>query len=272
MSAWLWDRNTGNSHPWNVLPFQLLLFMSLLLTYSVPPKLAQVSPMPIYTHLWSRERFAAAGGADVVLALVDADPSLPQWHSETLHGTHGQLCPKDAGEFNPCCQYPLTFNKIDKVCSQTLVSLRQPSDTVPRMMNLEIHKRQCSPKLNGTEEHSGTNLDPQFVPQQRKGGYSGCTFLSSPSLQHNRLEQGQQHKLAMTGLSNDRFNGRVDIPECYSGGLYVGSGLLCSTEPPMGANEVRSTLKELDPHKRHLWSRPGTTWAQLILDKWKELK
>ena len=153
--------------------------MSILLTYSIPPKLAPVSLMPIHTHLWSRDRLAAVGGADVVPALVDADPSLPLRHPEALHGTHGPLCPKDAGEFNPCCQYPLPFNAIDKVHSQTLVSLRHPSDTVPRMMNLELHKRQCSPKQKGTEEHAGTNLDPQFVPQQRKGSYSGCTFVSS---------------------------------------------------------------------------------------------
>ena len=192
MSAWLWDRHTGNSDPWNILPFQLLLFMSLLLTYSVPPKLAPVSPMPIHTHLWSRERFAAVGGADMVLALVDADPSLPLWHSEALHGTHGQLCPKDAGEFNPCCQYPLTFNKIDKVHSQTLVSLRQPSDTVPRMMNLEIHKKQCSPKLNGTEEHSGTNLDPQFIPQQRRLFRVHIPLICKSSTQQTRTRTAAQ--------------------------------------------------------------------------------
>ena len=49
----------------------------LLLTPLVLPKRALVSPIPIHTHLWSRDRFAAVGGADVVPAPADADPSLP---------------------------------------------------------------------------------------------------------------------------------------------------------------------------------------------------
>ena len=48
----------------------------------------------------------------------------------------------------------------------------------------------------------------------------------------------------MTGLSNGSFSGRVDIPECYSSGLYLGPGLLCGTEPLIGAKETRSMLKE----------------------------
>lgn len=32
---------------------------------------------PIHSHLWSRDRFAAVGGGDMVPAPADADPSLP---------------------------------------------------------------------------------------------------------------------------------------------------------------------------------------------------
>ena len=57
--------------------FPALPMMRLLLTPLVPPKRALVSPMPIHTHLWFRDRFAAVGGADMVPAPADADPSLP---------------------------------------------------------------------------------------------------------------------------------------------------------------------------------------------------
>ena len=58
-------------------PCRPLPMRKLLLTPLVPPKRALVSPIPIHTHLWSRDRFAAVGGADVVPAPADADPSLP---------------------------------------------------------------------------------------------------------------------------------------------------------------------------------------------------
>ena len=51
--------------------------MRLLLTPLVPPKRALVSVTPIHIHLWLRDRFAAVGGADMVPAPADADPSLP---------------------------------------------------------------------------------------------------------------------------------------------------------------------------------------------------
>ena len=57
--------------------FPDLPMMRLLLTPLVPPKLAPLSPVPIHIHPWFRDRFAAVGGAKMVPAPADADPSLP---------------------------------------------------------------------------------------------------------------------------------------------------------------------------------------------------
>ena len=53
---------------------------------------------PTHTQLWPREWFSPVGGADAVPVQPDADPSLPPWHPEALHGAHGLLCPTDGGE------------------------------------------------------------------------------------------------------------------------------------------------------------------------------
>ena len=99
-------------------------------SYIVPSHLSD-PVSPTHTHLWPREWFSPVGGADVVPVPGDADPSLPPWHPEALHGAHGLLCPTDGGESTSLSSAHITPSSIT-VHSQTDISVKHPSDTAPQ--------------------------------------------------------------------------------------------------------------------------------------------